>query len=104
MNAAWSPIRAITSKPRTPDQNASARSMSDTLRWTWPMSTRGSSAMPGPYAALDLLVAVGEARIAVVPRVARVPVEGGVHAGGRDCQGDCGNCCEFAHGLHLLPF
>src|SRR5215213_8575103 len=44
MNAAWSPMRAITSNPSTPDQKASARSRSDTLRCTWPMSTRGSIA------------------------------------------------------------
>src|SRR6516165_11980262 len=45
MNAAWSPIRAITSKPSTPDQNPSARSRSETFRWTCPMSTRGSIAI-----------------------------------------------------------
>src|SRR5689334_1081629 len=32
----------MTSKPSTSCQNASARGMSATFRWTWPMSTRGS--------------------------------------------------------------
>src|ERR1051325_11130619 len=45
MKAAWSPIRCIRSKPRMSREKARERSMSETFRWTCPMSTRGSRLM-----------------------------------------------------------